>query len=83
MIGRAAGEVFVNSSGDPHLAQGGSGDVLSGFLAGLLAQPSLRTDALKTIRYGVWEHGATADKLTATRANWVIEDLVNEIGMAR
>jgi len=83
MIGRAAGEVFVNSSGNPDLAQGGSGDVLSGFLAGLLAQPSLRTDALKTIRYGVWEHGATADKLTATRANWVIEDLVNEIGTAR
>jgi len=39
----------VNSSGNPHLAQGGSGDTLAGFLAGLLAQPALQTDAGKTI----------------------------------
>jgi len=80
IIGRTASEVFVNSSGNPHLAQGGSGDVLSGYLAGLLAQPELQKDALKTIRYGVWQHGAAADKLTATRSNWVVEDLVKEIG---
>jgi len=82
MIGRSAGEVFVNSSGNPHLAQGGSGDVLSGYLAGLLAQPRLQGDALKTIRYGVWQHGAAADRLTNSRANWVVEDLVEEIGAA-
>jgi NAD(P)H-hydrate repair Nnr-like enzyme with NAD(P)H-hydrate dehydratase domain len=80
MIGRSGGEVFVNSSGNPHLAQGGSGDVLSGFLAGLLAQPRLQSDALKTIRYGVWEHGAAADRLDATRGNWVVEELVEELG---
>jgi NAD(P)H-hydrate epimerase len=83
MIGRSAGEAFVNSSGNPHLAQGGSGDVLSGYLAGLLAQPGLQRDALKAIRYGVWQHGAAADRLTNSRANWVVEDLVNEIGALR
>src|SRR5438874_2005114 len=66
VIGRSVGEVFVNSSGNPHLAQGGSGDVLSGFLAGLLAQPQLQSDALKTLLYGVWEHGAAADRLNAS-----------------
>ncbi len=80
LIGRAEGEIFVNSSGNPHLAQGGSGDVLAGFLAGLLAQTELQTDAGKTIRYAVWQHGATADELQARRANWVVEDLVGELG---
>jgi NAD(P)H-hydrate epimerase len=80
MIGRSTGEVFVNCSGNPHLAQGGSGDVLAGFLAGLLAQPALQADPLRTLRYGVWEHGAAADRLQARRRNWVIEDLAAEIG---
>src|ERR1041385_3624298 len=38
LIGRASGPVYVNSTGNPHMAQGGSGDLLSGYLAGLLAQ---------------------------------------------
>jgi ADP-dependent NAD(P)H-hydrate dehydratase / NAD(P)H-hydrate epimerase len=80
LIGRSHGEVFVNSSGNPHLAQGGSGDLLSGFLVGLLAQPALREDPLKTIRYAVWQHGAAADRLLVSRSNWVIEDLAQELG---
>jgi NAD(P)H-hydrate epimerase len=84
LIGRAGGEMFVNSSGNPHLAQGGSGDALAGYLAGLLAQSRLGgTDAEKTIRYAVWQHGAAADELQARRANWTVEDLVNELGNAR
>ncbi len=31
LIGRSEGEIFVNPSGNPHLAQGGSGDALAGF----------------------------------------------------
>jgi NAD(P)H-hydrate epimerase len=77
------GEIFVNSSGNPHLAQGGSGDVLAGYLAGLLAQRPLQADIGKLIRFAVWQHGAAADKLQATRANWVIEDLIGELGNAR
>jgi ADP-dependent NAD(P)H-hydrate dehydratase / NAD(P)H-hydrate epimerase len=83
LIGRADGEIFVNSSGNPHLAQGGSGDLLGGFITGLLAQPALQTDADQTIRYAVWQHGASADKLQASRANWGVEDLADEIGNAR
>ena len=80
LAGRATGDILVNSSGNPHLAQGGSGDLLAGFITGLLAQPALQRDASKTIGYAVWQHGATADKLSATRANWTIEDLAAEIG---
>jgi NAD(P)H-hydrate epimerase len=83
LVGRSVGEIFVNPSGNPHLGQGGSGDTLAGFLAGLLAQPALQTDAGKTIPYAVWQHGAAADKLQATRANWTVEDLADEIGNIR
>lgn len=84
LIGRSEGEIFVNSSGNPHLAQGGSGDALAGFLAGLLAQSRLcGTDAGRTIRYAVWQHGAAADELQSKRANWTVEDLVGELGNAR
>ena len=83
LIGRSSGEVYVNPSGNPHLAQGGSGDVLAGYLAGLLAQPALRADPLKTIRYAVWQHGAAADRLEAMRPNWVTEDLVEAVGAVK
>jgi NAD(P)H-hydrate epimerase len=83
LVGRADEEVRVNVTGNPHLAQGGSGDVLAGFIAGLLAQPALLADPGRTIRYAVWQHGAAADKLQAARRNWVVEDLVNELGNAR
>jgi NAD(P)H-hydrate epimerase len=80
LIGRSTGAIVVNSSGNPHLAQGGSGDVLSGYLAGLLAQPALQADPLKAISYGVWQHGAAADRLSRARSNWVVEELAAEIG---
>jgi NAD(P)H-hydrate epimerase len=83
LVGRAAGEVFVNSSGNPHLAQGGSGDLLGGYLAGLLAQPAWRQDPLLALRYGVWQHGAAADHLEETQANWTVEDLARWLGRIR
>jgi ADP-dependent NAD(P)H-hydrate dehydratase / NAD(P)H-hydrate epimerase len=80
LVGRSTGDVYVNPSGNPYLAQGGSGDVLAGYLAGLLVQPELRADVLRTIRYAVWQHGAAADHLQATKANWIIGDLVEVLG---
>jgi ADP-dependent NAD(P)H-hydrate dehydratase / NAD(P)H-hydrate epimerase len=80
LIGRSTGEIYVNSSGNPYLAQGGSGDLLSGYLAGLLSQPELVKDVLKTITFAVWHHGAAADDLQASRKAWTIEDLANVIG---
>jgi hydroxyethylthiazole kinase-like uncharacterized protein yjeF len=80
LVGRGTGELAVNSSGNPHLAQGGSGDLLGGFLAGLLAQTALAGEPFKAICYAVWEHGAAADRLQAVRSNWVIEDLAEALG---
>jgi NAD(P)H-hydrate epimerase len=80
LVGRCNGPVFINSSGNPYLAQGGSGDTLAGFLTGLLAQPELQHDPLTTIRYAVFEHGAAADRLSQKRSNWTVEDLIIELG---
>lgn len=80
LVGRSKGPIFVNPSGNPFLAQGGSGDVLAGFLGGLLAQPALQKDPGLLLRYAVWAHGAAADRLSAARPNWTIEDLASALG---
>jgi ADP-dependent NAD(P)H-hydrate dehydratase / NAD(P)H-hydrate epimerase len=80
LVGCSQGELHVNSSGNDGLAQGGSGDVLAGFLAGLLAQPALRTEVDRTLRYAVWEHGAAADRLASRRRNWTMDELLRELG---
>jgi hydroxyethylthiazole kinase-like uncharacterized protein yjeF len=80
LIGRSEGPLFVNSSGNAHLAQGGSGDALAGYLSGLLAQPVLQRDPQRAIRFAVWQHGAAADCLERVRPNWVVEDLAAALG---
>jgi NAD(P)H-hydrate epimerase len=82
LVGRITGEISVNSSGNPALAQGGSGDALAGFLAGLLAQPPLQTDPQTTIRFAVWQHGAAADELSAAHASWTVAELIAQLGNA-
>ncbi|MGD1084791.1 MAG: ADP/ATP-dependent (S)-NAD(P)H-hydrate dehydratase [Verrucomicrobiota bacterium] len=82
LAGRATGPVFVNSTGNPLLAQGGSGDLLSGYLAGLLAQPACQRDPLTAIRFAVWQHGAAADALSQSQPNWTVEDLADVLGFA-
>jgi NAD(P)H-hydrate epimerase len=80
LIGRSEGELWINSSGHAGLAQGGTGDLLAGFLAGGLAQPSWQTDPARALRYAVWEHGAAAERLSARRENWIVEELAEELG---
>lgn len=80
LIGTSSGAMMVNSSGNPFLAQGGSGDLLAGYLAGSIAQPDLRRTLDKTLSFAVWQHGETADQLTHTKTNWTVEDLATEIG---
>ncbi len=82
LIGRSTGEIYVNPTGNPHLAQGGSGDALTGFIGGLAAQPDLQPDLLTVLRYAVWQHGLAADRLQASRPNWTVEELVSELGLS-
>ncbi len=54
------GEVFINSTGNSGLASGGTGDVLTGCLGGLLAQG---LDSITASVCAVYLHGRAADLL--------------------
>ena len=60
------GRAFVNTTGNPGLAKGGSGDVLTGILAGIASQFRLKHWE-KALALGVYLHGRAADDATATR----------------
>jgi hydroxyethylthiazole kinase-like uncharacterized protein yjeF len=51
-------QIYFNSTGNPALATGGSGDVLTGVITGLIAQGYKAIDAAI---FGVYLHGRTAD----------------------
>jgi len=56
------GRVSLNPTGNPVLASGGTGDVLTGLIGGFLAQGLAPWDAA---RLGVYLHGLAADFLSA------------------
>ena len=58
------GDCLVNTTGNPGLAKGGSGDVLTGLLGGLLARGYAAPDAAAL---AVWLHGRAGDLLTEER----------------
>ncbi len=53
-----AGNVYFNNTGNPGMATGGSGDVLTGILTALLAQGYAPLDAAQI---GCWVHGLAGD----------------------
>ena len=57
------GQVFVNTTGDAGLAKGGSGDVLTGLLAAMIAQFGTK-DLLRVLALGVYLHGRAAELLS-------------------
>jgi len=60
-----SGECLVNQTGGPGLAKGGSGDVLTGLIGGLLARGYSPNDAAAL---GVWVHGYAGDCLARERS---------------
>jgi NAD(P)H-hydrate epimerase len=56
------GQIFFNTTGNPGLAKGGSGDVLTGILAALTGQFGTQ-DWLRVLALGAWLHGRAADSL--------------------
>jgi NAD(P)H-hydrate epimerase len=60
------GKVFVNTTGNPGMAKGGSGDVLTGILAGMTSQFGARYWE-RALALGIYLHGLAADDATAQR----------------
>jgi hydroxyethylthiazole kinase-like uncharacterized protein yjeF len=60
VIAAPDGRTAVNSTGNPGMATGGTGDVLTGILAGLTAQYA-ETDFYETVCFGAYLHGLAGD----------------------
>jgi hydroxyethylthiazole kinase-like uncharacterized protein yjeF len=59
LIAHPDGNVSVNTTGNPGMAKGGSGDLLTGLVAGLLAQHP--DEAERAVEAAVYLHGLAAD----------------------
>lgn len=73
------GKMIQNTTGNPGLARGGSGDVLAGMLAALLAQGLPAFDAALC---AVWLHGAAADACAARTSQMTMlpHDILTDLG---
>lgn len=73
------GNVFYNVNGNAGLAKGGSGDILTGILASLLAQ---RYTEEETCLLGVWLHGKAADFAARkhSKESMLPTDVIDELG---
>ncbi len=80
VIASPDGEVFVNSTGNPGMATGGTGDVLTGMLAGLTAQFGV-DHWPRLLAFGVYLHGLAGDIASAESggAPLMASDLIRAI----
>ena len=71
------GKVYFNSTGNAAMATAGSGDVLTGIIASLLAQGYSETEAAIL---GVYMHGKAGDQASADRSSIIAGDIVEQLG---
>jgi hydroxyethylthiazole kinase-like uncharacterized protein yjeF len=64
LIAAPDGTVWVNSTGNPGMATGGTGDILTGMVAGLIAQHPKH--ALEATALAVYLHGLAGDLAVAS-----------------
>ena len=74
-----SGSVHFNSTGNPGMATGGTGDVLTGIITSLLAQGYAPQDAAFL---GVYEHGLAGDRAAQLRGQsaLIASDVVDCLG---
>jgi NAD(P)H-hydrate epimerase len=82
IAGDTEGHLLVNTTGNPGMASGGMGDVLSGVIGGLLAQG---TPPMQAAAVGAYLHGAAGD-LCAERSGpvgFLASDVARALPAAR
>lgn len=76
------GELYINTTGNPGMATAGSGDVLTGILAGIIAQNKQnQLDMEDCVALGVWLHGKSADSATQkqSQCSLIAGDIVENL----
>ncbi|MCX7710267.1 MAG: NAD(P)H-hydrate dehydratase [Clostridia bacterium] len=78
IVAHPDGSVYINTTGNSGMATGGTGDVLTGMIAGLVGQGMEPCDAAVA---GVYLHGMAGDRAAASKGEhgMIAGDLVNEI----
>jgi NAD(P)H-hydrate epimerase len=81
LIAGRQGDLYINTTGNPGMGTAGAGDVLTGMIAGFLAQG---LEPLDAARLGVFLHGRAGDVARETWGEWSMTagDLVDAIGEA-
>jgi NAD(P)H-hydrate epimerase len=87
VIASPDGHAFINSTGNPGMGTAGTGDVLTGILAGLTAQfgpKSKLYDWSRTLAFGVYLHGLAGDIAYEdfSRAPLLASDLIRALPRA-
>jgi NAD(P)H-hydrate epimerase len=80
ILATPTGNAYINTTGNPGMATGGTGDVLTGILAGLTAQFGVE-DWARVLSFGVYLHGLAGD-IAASRvgeAPLIASDLVEAL----
>ena len=79
IIAAPDGSLYKNPTGNAGLARGGSGDVLTGIIAGLAAQGLSPLDAALC---GVWLHGSAADRCASRKSmmGMLPSDILEDLG---
>jgi hydroxyethylthiazole kinase-like uncharacterized protein yjeF len=63
LVAEPGGQVWVNMTGNPGMATGGTGDVLTGLIAGMIAQ--FPNNLVRAVCAAVWLHGYAGDRAVA------------------
>lgn len=82
LIAAPDGEVYVNPTGNPGMASGGTGDVLTGMIAGLIAQKP--DDPIQAVIAAVYLHGHAGDIAAEWRGtrSMLASDITAMLGQA-
>jgi ADP-dependent NAD(P)H-hydrate dehydratase / NAD(P)H-hydrate epimerase len=81
VVGDPDGQIFLNPTGNPGMASGGMGDVLTGMTGALLAR---RSEAGAALRAAVYVHGLAGDVAAATlgQESLIAGDLIDALPRA-
>jgi len=74
VVAAPSGEVYINNTGNPGMATGGAGDVLTGVIASFIAQG---LDSFTAAALGVYFHGLAGD--LAAREKGILGLIANDI----
>ena len=78
LIALPDGQVLVNPTGTPAMAKGGSGDILTGMIAGFLAQFP-KADAAIVIAAAVYLHGLAAQRAAESEQTLLATDVLGAL----